>query len=110
MGEEARPDFRGVDCAAADWMGFALAGCAEISQSGCAGEDAFSGVFGGGGEIIGLAQGKRKRLRHTECGLWGFGGFRGAPSGAGGGLVSTGESFGFKRGAGSGSVPGGGAD
>src|SRR5260370_8999550 len=96
MGKQTRPDFRGVDCAAQDRMGFALAGCAEISKSGCTREDAFSGVVDGGGEIIDLAQGKRNRVRHVGCGLWGFGGFSAAPSRAGRRLLSACEAFRFK--------------
>ncbi len=88
VGEKARPDFRRIDCAVEDGVGFTLAGRAEVSQSRCAGEDAFSRVLGGGGKTIDLTQSERNWLRHNERGLRGVGGFRGAPSGAGSGLVS----------------------
>src|SRR5258707_11174391 len=67
-------------------MGFAVAGCAEVSKSRRAGENAFSGVLGGGGESIDLAQSKRNWMRHNECGLWSLGGFCGAHLVLGAGL------------------------
>src|SRR5882724_11933970 len=110
MGEKARPDFRRIYRAAQDRVGFALAGCAEVSKSRCAGEDAFPWVLGGGGEIIDLAQSKRNWMRHNECGLRGLGRLCSASPRSGSGVVSPGESFGFKRSPGRGRVSDGGAD
>src|SRR5712664_864570 len=91
-------------------MGFAVAGCAEVSKSRRAGENAFSGVLGGGGKTIDLAQSKRNWMRHNECGLWSLGGFCGAPFGAGGRFVPARKFGGFERLAGGGGIFGGGAD
>src|SRR6266404_1747833 len=91
-------------------MGFAVAGCAEVSKSRRAGENAFSGVLGGGGKTIDLAQSKRNWMRHNECGLWSLGGFCGAPFGAGGRFVPARKFGGFEWLAGGGGIFGGGAD
>src|SRR5258707_14531620 len=91
-------------------MGFAVAGCAEVSTSRRAGENAFSGVLGGGGKTIDLAQSKRNWMRHNECGLWSLGGFCGAPFGAGGRFVPARKFGGFEWLAGGGGIFGGGAD
>src|SRR5260370_28622897 len=91
-------------------MGFAVAGCAEVSKSRRAGENAFSGVLGGGGKTIDLAQSKRNWMRHNECGLWSLGGFCCAPFGAGGRFVPARKFGGFERLAGGGGIFGGGAD
>src|SRR5260370_37965034 len=85
-------------------MGFAVAGCAEVSKSRRAGENAFSGVLGGGGKTIDLAQSKRNWMRHNECGLWSLGGFCGAPFGAGGRFVPARKFGGFEGLAGGGGI------
>src|SRR5260370_8043530 len=90
-------------------MGFAVAGCAEVSKSRRAGENAFSGVLGGGGKTIDLAQSKRNWMRHNECGLWSLGGFCGAPFGAGGRFVPARKFGGFEWLAGGGGIFWGGA-
>jgi len=72
-------------------MGFTLAGRAEISESGCAGEDAFSGILDGGSETLDFAEHKWNWMRYVERGLRGVGRFRGAPFGAGRGIISTRE-------------------
>src|SRR6202030_688608 len=66
LGKAPRPDSRRRDCAVADGMGVALAGCAEVPESGCPGQDAFSGILGGGGEAADTAEGERAWVRYAE--------------------------------------------
>src|SRR2546422_8563737 len=88
MGETARTDSGGRNCAAEDGLGVTVAGCAEIPESGCEGQDAFSGIFRGGREAADCAQGERARVRYAKYRLRGVGRFRGASPVVGSGSVS----------------------